>query len=111
MREKAAKVGVLPEALKKEEQTLIEMKAALALEEEKRKKVEVKIIELKEQISKVKAQAVEEFKVSFEMRDLNVKFSQEAIIKGFELCEDRVANKFFEIDLGFLIKGAPDEEA
>ncbi|KAG1330957.1 hypothetical protein COCNU_02G009250 [Cocos nucifera] len=56
------------------------------------------------------AQAIEEFKVSFEMRNLNVKFSQEAFIKEFMLCENRIASKFFKLDLGFLVEGAPDEE-
>ncbi|EHA8588000.1 hypothetical protein COCNU_scaffold003843G000010 [Cocos nucifera] len=50
MKENAAEVGVLQEALKKEEQTSTELKAALALEEERRKNVEVEIAELKEQV-------------------------------------------------------------
>ncbi|KAG1347995.1 hypothetical protein COCNU_06G018240 [Cocos nucifera] len=103
------------ESLKKEEQTLVGLKAALALEEERRKKVEADITELKEQVSRqiseAKVQAVEEFKFSSEMRDSNVKFNQEAFIKGFKLCEDRMANKFLELDLSFLIEGASDEEA
>ena len=52
MREKATKIEALQEVLKKEEQTLIELKAALALEEERRKKIEVEIVELKEQVSR-----------------------------------------------------------
>ncbi|EHA8589433.1 hypothetical protein COCNU_scaffold009787G000010 [Cocos nucifera] len=54
IKEKAVKVGGLQEALKKEEQTLVGLKAALALEEERRKKVEAEITELKEQ-SPIKA--------------------------------------------------------
>ena len=30
---------------------------------------------------------------------------------GFELCKDRIASKFPKLDLGFLVEGAPDEEA
>ena len=58
----------------------------------------------------MKTQAVEKFKVSFEMRDLNVKFSQKAFIKGFELCEDRITSKFPRLNLDFLVEGAPDKE-
>ncbi|EHA8586813.1 hypothetical protein COCNU_scaffold000979G000030 [Cocos nucifera] len=45
---------------------------------------------------------MEEFKVSSEMKDLNIAFSQEAFIEGFELCEGRVARRFPELDLSFL---------
>ena len=48
------------------------------MEEERRKKAEVKITELKDQISrqisKMKIQAVKEFKVSSKMMDLNIAF-------------------------------------
>ena len=63
-----------------------------------------------DRIAKAKVQAVEEFKVSFEMKDLNVKFSQEAFIKGFKLCKGRIANKFLELNLSFLVEGVLDEE-
>ena len=58
----------------------------------------------------MKAQVVEEFKVSSEMRDLNVKFDQKAFINRFELCEDRMACKFFKLYLGFLYDRAPEDE-
>ena len=52
----------------------------MALEEERRKKAEVKVGKLKDQASKqileVKIQGVEEFKVSSKMRDMNVAFGQ-----------------------------------
>ena len=38
-------------------------------------------------ISEVVAQAMEEFKTSSEMKDLNIAFSQKAFIKDFELYE------------------------
>ena len=52
---------------------------------------------------------VEEFKASAEMRDLNVKFGQEAFIKGFELCQEKVVRKFSELDLSFLGEASEDE--
>ena len=36
------------------------------------------------------------------MRDLNVRFGQEAFIKGFKLCQEKVARKFSKLDLSFL---------
>ncbi|EHA8586643.1 hypothetical protein COCNU_scaffold000669G000020 [Cocos nucifera] len=77
-KEKAIGVKDLWEKLRKEELSSTELQAALALEEEKRIKVELKVGKLKDQASKqileVKIQAVEEFNVSSEMRDLNVAF-------------------------------------
>ena len=88
--------------------------ATLALEKERRKKVEVRIVELKDetsrQISEAKIQVVEEFKISSKMMDLNISFSQEAFQKGYELYEDQVAGKFSELDLGFLYGDISDEE-
>ncbi|EHA8586990.1 hypothetical protein COCNU_scaffold001259G000090 [Cocos nucifera] len=92
VKKKAAKVEGLQEVLRKKELTSVGLKAALALEEERRKKAEAKIAELKDQtsrqISEAMIQMVEEFKVFYEMRDLNVAFSQKAFQKGFELCKD-----------------------
>ena len=54
------------------------------------RKAEAEVTNLVEQIpvlvSEVKVLTVEEFKASAEMRDLNVRFGQEAFIKRFELC-------------------------
>ncbi|EHA8586430.1 hypothetical protein COCNU_scaffold000363G000020 [Cocos nucifera] len=47
------------------------------------------------------AQVVEEFKTSPKM-DLNITFSQETFIKGFELYEGKVVRRFPELDLSFL---------
>ena len=87
-----------------------DLRAAL---EEERKKAEAEVSELKEQIpilvSEAWAQAVEEFKTSFEMRDLNIQFGQEAFIKGFKLCQEKVTRKFPELDLSFLGEESEDE--
>ena len=81
--------------------------------EEERKKAEAEVSELKAQIptliSKAMVRAVEEFKTSSEMEDLQVQFGQDAFIKGFELCQEKVVGKFFELDLGFLDETSDDE--
>ena len=98
MEEKTVEVGLLQEALWKGELILAWSQAALALEEERRKKAEVRIAKLKDetsrQILEAKVQVVEEFKISSEMMDLNIAFSEEAFQKGYEFCEDQVARKF-----------------
>ena len=60
-------------------------------------------------VSEARGLAVEKFKASTEMRDLNVRFGQEALIKGFELCQEKVAKKFLELELSFLGKESEDE--
>ena len=103
LKKKAAEVANLEEALEKEKQTLEEMV----------RKAEAEVTNLMEQISVLISEAmglvVEEFKASTEMRDLNVRFGQEAFIKGFELCQEKVARKFFELDLSFLGEESEDE--
>ncbi|KAG1363192.1 hypothetical protein COCNU_11G000190 [Cocos nucifera] len=80
MEEKAAEVGCLYGALQKKEVVSIGLKAALALEEERRKGAEGKATELEAQevksVLKVVAHVVEAFKASFKMKELNVAFSQ-----------------------------------
>ena len=77
------------------------------------RKAEAKVANLAEQIpvlvSEARVLAVEEFKASTEIRDLNVPFGQEAFIKGFELCQEKVAKKFLELDLSFLGEVSEDE--
>ncbi|EHA8588255.1 hypothetical protein COCNU_scaffold004562G000010 [Cocos nucifera] len=67
------------------------LKTALALEEERKKEADNKVTKLEARMVKsileVMTQAMEELKASFEMRNLNVKFSQEVFIKGFKLYE------------------------
>ncbi|EHA8588638.1 hypothetical protein COCNU_scaffold006084G000010 [Cocos nucifera] len=81
-------------ALQKEKLISIGLKTALTLEEEK-KEAEIKFVKLEvkilKSVLKVAAQAMEEFKASSKMKDLNIAFDQKAFIKGFELCEGRVA--------------------
>ena len=52
---------------------------------------------------------MEEFKNSSEMEDLQVQFGQDAFIMGFELYQEKVAEKFSELDLGFLDEASDDE--
>ncbi|EHA8589390.1 hypothetical protein COCNU_scaffold009588G000010 [Cocos nucifera] len=86
--EKAMKNESLRRALWKEELISIGIKAALALEEEK-KEVEIKVVELKVRMSK--------------------SILEVAFINNFKLCEGRVVQKFLELDLSFL-EEEPDEE-
>ena len=50
-----------------------------------------------------------EFKASSEMEDLKVQFGQDAFIKSFELCQEKVAGRFLELDLSFLNEASDDE--
>ena len=81
--------------------------------EESARKAEAEVANLAEQtsilISKARVLAVEEFKASAEMRDLKVQFGQEAFIKGFELCQEKVTKKFPKLDLSFLGEESEDE--
>ena len=110
LKEKAAEVVALQEALEREKQAREEEKQTL---EETVRKAEAEVANLAEQISvlvlEARVLAVEEFKTSTEMRDLNVQFGQEAFIKGFELCQEKVARKFLELDLSFLGEESEDE--
>ena len=110
LKEKIVEVIGLQEALQKEGQTSVDLRAAL---EEERKKAEAEVSKLKAQIltlvSEAMVRAVEEFKTSSEMRDLKVQFGQAAHIKGFELCQEKVVGKFPELDLGFLDEASDDE--
>ncbi|KAG1358602.1 hypothetical protein COCNU_08G000480 [Cocos nucifera] len=78
MGEKVVENENLQGVLQKEELILIELKAVLSLEEEK-KEAEIKVAELEIRISKsileVAARAVKELKASFEMKDLNITFN------------------------------------
>ncbi|EHA8586350.1 hypothetical protein COCNU_scaffold000196G000020 [Cocos nucifera] len=78
--EKMAKIGSLQSVLRKEEFVSTRFKAALALEEERKKEAEIKVIELEarmaKSISEVMIQTVEQFKTSSKMRNLNVEFGQ-----------------------------------
>ncbi|EHA8588573.1 hypothetical protein COCNU_scaffold005839G000010 [Cocos nucifera] len=104
--DKTTKIRSLQGTLRKEEFISARLKAALALEEERKKEAKIKVIELEAQMAKsflkMMIQAMEEFKASSKMRNLNVEFGQQAFIKGFELCEGQVARKFLELDLSFL---------
>ena len=60
-------------------------------------------------VSEARSQAVEEFKTSIEMKKLKVEFGQAAFNKGFELCQEKMVEKFFELDLSFLDEASEDE--
>ena len=100
---KTVEVAALQEALKREKKAREEERQIL---KESARKAEAEVAHLVEQtpvlVSEARALAVEEFKAPTEMRDLDVQFGQEAFIKGFELCQEKVASKFPELDLGFL---------
>ncbi|XP_073113514.1 uncharacterized protein [Elaeis guineensis] len=124
LEEKIIKVLSLREVLEKEGHTSSDLRTAL---EEERGKAEAEISRLRAQVFKLKVQvfklkawipsltseagarAVEEFKASSEMKDLKVQFGQDAFIKGFELCQEKVAGRFPELDLGFLNEASDDE--
>ena len=117
LEEKIIEVLGLQEVLEKEGQTSSDLRTAL---EEERKKAEGEVSELKVQvfelkvqipslISKVGARAVEEFKASSEMEDLQVQFGQDDFIKGFELYQEKVVGRFPELDLGFLNEASDDK--
>ena len=92
---KTAEVSTLQEALEREKQAREEERQIL---EESAREAEAEVANLVEQtsilVSEARAFAVEEFKASAEMRDLKFQFGQEAFIKGFELCQEKVARKF-----------------
>ena len=110
LKEKAAEVVALQEALEREKQAREEGRQT---SEETVRKTEAEVANLVEQISvlisEARVLAVEEFMTSVEMRDMNVRFGQEAFIKGFELCQEKVTRKFPEIDLSFLGEESEDE--
>ena len=110
LKEKAAEVVALQEALEREKQAREEERQTL---EETMRKAKAEVTNLAEQtpvlVSEVRVLTVEECKASAEMRDLNIKFGQEAFIKGFELCQEKVVRKFSELDLSFLGEVSEDE--
>ena len=79
------------------------MKTALALEEDKQKKV-------KEEIDAKKERAIEVFKSSKAMEDIKIAFTQEAFLEGFKVCMKRIAKRFPDMDIDFLIE-EPDDKA
>ncbi|EHA8586564.1 hypothetical protein COCNU_scaffold000528G000020 [Cocos nucifera] len=76
--EKAAENEDLQGALRREELISTGLKAALILEEEKKEEAKIRVAKLEAQMSKstleVAARAMEEFKASSEMKDLNIAF-------------------------------------
>ncbi|EHA8587617.1 hypothetical protein COCNU_scaffold002837G000010 [Cocos nucifera] len=93
--EKAMESESLHGAFQREEFISARLKVALALKKEEKKEAKLKVVELEAQLAEsileVMARAVEEFKTSPKMKDLNIIFSQEVFIKGFKLYKGRVA--------------------
>ncbi|KAG1360643.1 hypothetical protein COCNU_09G001060 [Cocos nucifera] len=83
------------EGVLRKEFVSVELKAALALEEKRKKEAEIKVAKFEARMAKsileVMIQTVKEFKASFKIRNLNVEFEQQTFIEGFKLCEGRVA--------------------
>ena len=100
----SVEVGHLQEALRREEQRSMELKAALTLKENRQKKGE-------DEVGLERERAIESFKSSKAMEDIKVTFAQEAFLKGFKLCQRRMTEKFFELDLSFLMGESFDDEA
>ncbi|EHA8586415.1 hypothetical protein COCNU_scaffold000335G000030 [Cocos nucifera] len=98
----SAEIKCLRKALLREEQASVGLKAALTLEEDKRKRAE--------EIDAEKEWVVEAFKSSKTMEDIKIAFTQEAILKGFDVCMERIVKKFLDMDLDFLTE-EPDDEA
>ena len=71
----SADIGHLQEVLNREEQALTEVKTALALEEEKRKKVKVEIVEERRRVAEVEEQAILAFKSSKKLKDIKIEFA------------------------------------
>ena len=121
---KTAEVAALREALERERQDREEERQAREEErqareaerrslEESVRKAEAEVAQLAEQtpvlVSEARTLAVEEFKASAEMRELNVQFGLEAFTKGFELCREKVASRYPDLGLEFLEES--DDEA
>ncbi|KAG1360541.1 hypothetical protein COCNU_09G000040 [Cocos nucifera] len=102
----STEVGYLQEALKREEQMSVDLRAALALEEERKKEVEMNFAKKKRRAME---EAISTFKSLEEFRDIKVAFTQRAFIKGYDLCQSRVVKKFPELELGFL-SGEPSKD-
>ena len=62
------------------------MKAALTSEEEKRKEVEVKIVEERKRTVEAEKRAISSFKSLEKLKNMKVAFAQEAFGKGFDIC-------------------------
>ncbi|KAG1327767.1 hypothetical protein COCNU_01G017010 [Cocos nucifera] len=101
-RSHSAKVDHLQEALRREEQVSVGLKAALSLEEEKQRKA-------KEEVDAEKERAVEVFKSTKVMEDIKIAFTQEAFLEGFMVCMKRIVKKFPNTDLDFLIEEPGDK--
>ena len=81
-----------------------------ALESERRKKAEAKVAEREKQVVEAKKQAIQDFKASRKLEDIKIEFAEEAFGKGFDLCQQKVAERFPDLDLGFLMGDSSKDE-
>ncbi|EHA8586463.1 hypothetical protein COCNU_scaffold000425G000010 [Cocos nucifera] len=88
----------------------MEVKAALVLKEEKRKKAKVEIIKERKWTAKAEERAILAFKSSKELDGIKIEFAHEAFGKGFDLCKKKIVEKFPGLDLGFLLGDSFDDE-
>ncbi|KAG1327389.1 hypothetical protein COCNU_01G013230 [Cocos nucifera] len=51
---------------------------------------------------KAKKEAVLEFKTSKELKDIKIQFANKVYNKGFDICQQRVVEKYSKLDLDFL---------
>ena len=110
LKESSVEVEHLQGALGSAKYASMKMKEELASELEKRKKAEAIIFKGERRIAEAKEQIILDFKALKELEDIKIKFAKEAFVKGFELCQKRVAEKFSELDLGFLGKESFEDE-
>ncbi|EHA8586852.1 hypothetical protein COCNU_scaffold001065G000010 [Cocos nucifera] len=71
------------------------------LEEDNRKKAD-------EEVGAERERAVEAFMSSKVMEHIKIAFTQEAFLKGFEICMRRIMKKFPNMDLYFLMEKLSD---
>ncbi|EHA8586232.1 hypothetical protein COCNU_scaffold000110G000100 [Cocos nucifera] len=100
----SAKVEYLQEALKRDKQASVELKAALALEEKKRKKAKAKIVEERRRVAKAEGQAILSFKSLKELEGIKVEFTQVAFGKGFNFCQKKLLRSFSDWTSAFCCK-------
>ncbi|KAG1363510.1 hypothetical protein COCNU_11G003370 [Cocos nucifera] len=92
----SAKFEYHRKALRKEEEAVKGLKAALSLAEEKRKKVE-------EEVDAERERAIKAFKSSKAMKDIKIAFTREAFLEGFEICMERIVKNFLDVNLDLLM--------
>ena len=81
------------------------MKDELALEAERWKKAEAEVTEGKKWVAEAKKQAILDFKASRELEDIKIEFTKKAFGRDFNLCQQKIDERIFDLDLDFLLDG------